>query len=234
MSNLQNEILKQIKAEKLEPKGKWQFILKDSFIWFLFGLAALVGSFAFAVVLLVAKTNILLDGSWWLTIPYFWALILFLFVIVAFLNIKHTKSGYKFNLYVLILISVALSLIIGSVIFMLGWSVHIERGAYHFVPGYEKMMEQHFNAWSKPVDGVLMGVVIKIDPEHFILMAPRRQEWKVNYSDLNEEFILERIQVIGEKIGEQEFNAEEIRPWFGPGMKKFQQNERNFLPMRIN
>ena len=83
--DLSQKVLEEIKDKKIEPKAKWQFLLKDSFVWILFGLSIFVGALATAAAIFNIKFS-----DWDIydrapggrfsfvmeVLPYFWVIIL--------------------------------------------------------------------------------------------------------------------------------------------------------------
>src|SRR5665648_1197459 len=55
MKNISNEVLKKIKDNNIKPKPRWYFITKNYFIWLIFGISIILGSFAFSMVLFIIK-----------------------------------------------------------------------------------------------------------------------------------------------------------------------------------
>ena len=88
----------------------------DLAIGFLF---LIIGGFSFGVIIyliqnkdwdLYAEMNESFASFVLLSLPYLWFVLLALFFIIAYFNFKHTKSGYKFKLYYVLLISIILSI----------------------------------------------------------------------------------------------------------------------------
>jgi len=235
MSNLKNKIFDQIKEKKVEPKGRWQFLLKDYVIWALFALSVVVGSLAFAIIILMVKTELSFAGTGLAVIPYFWLTVLIVFILIAYLNLSKTKVGYKINPYWWVVISILASMLLGSFIYILGWSTHIERGVYRNLPVYQKVIDHRMNVWVNPEEGRLMGEVRKIDNEHFELFAPNMQLWIVRYDSLDNQYESQRVRVLGHILAPQEFEAKEVFPMFGGGRNcEINECERKFFKRRSN
>lgn len=235
MSNLKNKIFDQIKNKKVEPTARWQFLIKDYVIWAFFGLSVIVGSIAFAVIILMVRTNYDFGETNLAIIPYFWLAVLVVFVFVAYLNLSQTKVGYKVNPYLWVVISIVASIVLGLIVYTMGWSSHIERGVYRNIPIYQKAIDHKMKGWMNPEAGILIGHVEKIEIESFQLFSPDRHIWQVHYNDLSSDFEGKRVQVIGELKNKDEFEAKDVFMMFGPPKKCDNQRcERNPKPLRIN
>jgi hypothetical protein len=235
MSNLKNKILDQIKDKKVEPKGRWQFLLKDYVIWAVFGLSVIVGSIAFAVIILMLRTRYDFAETSLAVVPYFWIAVLTVFVLIAYLNLSQTKVGYKINPYLWVVISVVASIVLGSLVYTLGWSSHIERGVYRNLPAYQKVVDHKMKGWMNPEAGILIGHVENIEEKGFELFSPDMHIWEVKYEKLSPDFEGKRVRVTGEVKDEDEFEAEEVFMMFGPPKKcEIQKCERKLKPLRTN
>ena len=51
MTKLSEKVLKEIKEKKIEPAPRWQFLLKDYFVWLSFAASVIIGAIAFCVIL---------------------------------------------------------------------------------------------------------------------------------------------------------------------------------------
>ena len=117
MNDITKKIIDKIKQGQIKPRPKWEFLLKNYVIWALFAISIFIGSLATSVVIFMILndgwgdfSNLSTGKAIILNIPYFWLAILALFLIVAYLNIKHTKKGYKYNPYLIMLLSVFVSI----------------------------------------------------------------------------------------------------------------------------
>ncbi|MFA5871486.1 MAG: hypothetical protein WC858_02075 [Parcubacteria group bacterium] len=236
MSELGKKVLEKIKEEKIAPKPRWRFLLKDYFVWLLFLISLIIGAVAFCVSL-----HILFENDWDLyqylhrslaghiliSIPYIWIILLILFISVAYYNFKHTKEGYRHEAYVILGLSVIGSIILGTFLNTLGAGQEVEDVVASSIPIYESLTCCHnrTDIWDQPGNGLLGGKIIKIvDPKVFELKDFHGVLWQVREDDDTLEYepirIVpgEEIKVIGEKEQENVFWAREIRPWQNKGL----------------
>jgi len=235
MDNLGDRILQKIKEEHIAPKPRWQFLLKDYFIWFLFLIALLLGSLAFCVALYVLSSNdwdlyhylhTTLVGHILISIPYLWIGFLALFVCIAYYNFKYTKSGYRRETYFIVGLSVVGSLFLGGFLYTLGVGEKIEDFVAASVPVYEKIAccSNRKDIWDQPANGLLAGEIVSVmDERNFELKDFSGSAWQIQEDDDTLEYDPLRIQpgeevkIIGEKRQEFVFWAREIRPWKNKG-----------------
>ncbi|MFA5753878.1 MAG: hypothetical protein WC905_00765 [Patescibacteria group bacterium] len=230
------KLLKKIKEEKIAPKPRWHFLLKNYVIWVVGGLALLVGAGAVSVLTYLMINNDLgihralgkTRGEFLLlTLPYFWLVFLGLFIFVIYYNIKHTKRGYRYPLWAVALVSVLASVILGEALFLLGIGEKIDSVLGRRAPFYERFMNPQLEFWSQPEEGRLVGMALQLSgDERFVLIDRDQKEWEViPASSTVQEFLatmpfldeatpadipLPPLRLIGEQISENEFRAETI------------------------
>jgi len=233
MSKFCDKVLCKIKEEKIEPKPKWHFLLKDYFVWLAFAVSLIVGALAFCVAL-----SIILDNDWdiyrylslspakhiLLSLPYIWIFAILLFLGLALYNYKHTKSGYRSGTFVVLGLSVVGSVVLGSVFHSLGMGRKIDRIFSQNIPLYQNVhcCCNRKDIWTQPEKGLLGGRILNIRKEdEFDIEDFGGIIWQIEKN--NETLIRgpvliienEEVKLIGEKRTEKRFRAREIRPWAG-------------------
>jgi hypothetical protein len=232
MGDLGNKILERIKEEKIEPRPRWQFLLKDYFVWSAFGISLLVGALAFCVML-----SIILDNDWdiyryleispfehfLISLPYLWILLLFLFLAIAYYNYRHTKKGYCCKTFTILALSIFGSLILGTFFHSLGLGGKIDRTLSRNFPVYQKIhcCCHRQDIWSQPEKGLLGGRITGIKSiSNFDLEDFNGLAWQIEKDEgafLRGPVLVEigeEVRLIGKKKSERVFRAFEIRPWW--------------------
>jgi len=229
MKNISNEVLKKIKDNNIKPKPLWYFVTKNYFIWMIFGISIILGSFAFSMVLFIIRQ---LDwdiyyytGNSFLKtvlvgLPYLWLIFLILFTGVAYFNFIHTKKGYRFKFISILLFSLIISIILGSTFYFNGFSERLEKIFSENIPYYNKLVYSREEQWMKPERGLLAGTIIEtVLPENnFILMDLDNNRWKIEagkaiWKGKMTPVIGLKIKLIGKLIDDSNFKAIEIRSW---------------------
>ncbi|RLC36848.1 hypothetical protein DRH27_04605 [Candidatus Falkowbacteria bacterium] len=238
------KIINKIVKEKIRPKSKWQFLLRDWVVWGAGILSLVIGSLSFAVILYLYKFNdwnlyLQITDSFaefiLLTLPYFWLLFVVIFIFILYYNIKHTKKGYRYPLPVVLAASVLLSIMLGSLFFKVGLGQAIDDVLGQKAPLYTQLFNRQLSYWSEPQKGRLSGIVISIITDtEFLLLDLEKNEWKiVNTSErrlLTDLIQIKRpIRLIGEIISEDIFEVERIMP-VGPGREFFMRGGHMRMP----
>src|SRR3989339_592452 len=123
--NIIEKTIEQIKSKHIEPISRWKFLLKNYTLWIVFYLTTVIGALAFSLILFVSRFEIgphfgraLPFNAWFCVLPYSWLLILAVFVGLAYLNVRYTEKGYRYNPYLIVVISVLVSIVLGTLMFI--------------------------------------------------------------------------------------------------------------------
>lgn len=229
------KILEKIKEEKLKPRSRQYFVVKNYLVWGVSILALLASSAALSVMTYLFKFN---DFSLsqeinkstleilFLTLPYFWILFLAAAIFIFYYNIKHTKTGYRYPLGLVAAIAFVLSILLCVIFCAVGWDEKLDEVLGRRAPLYGKMMNPQVDFWSKPEEGRLVGLVASdLAGNTFDLVDRDGRIWLVSV-DLNAEgtaFVLSGrpVRMLGEREGKKKFNANMILPLM-PGRGFFQ------------
>jgi len=169
MNDSSKNTLEKIKESKIKPKPRWQFHLEQFGIWAFATLSVIIGAKAFAVIIFRLVNNdwevrkhlgrSLLDHTL-LTLPYLWIMVMALFVLLAYYNARHTKKGYRYSVYGIVIGTVLASLFLGGALYSTGFGYEIDFLFSENLPGYQNVMPNRGEFWSQPAAGFLSGEVI--------------------------------------------------------------------------
>ncbi|NQT50176.1 hypothetical protein HQ571_05765 [Candidatus Kuenenbacteria bacterium] len=226
--NIAELTLEKIKDSKMKPKSKWYFLFREVMIWVLFGLSIIIGSIAFALILHLLKNDLWLMRrflrihEYLLYFPFFWLILLVVFIVLAYFHWQKTEKGYKFQPIVIILVSVVLSLILGTVLYSFDLGRPIDRGAMKAVPGYGKMAKMRGEHWMGQSQNRLAGEVFsEMKDKKFLLKSFSNEDWNIFAEQVPDgELIIikigDKIRILGEREDQNIFQAKLILPWEKP------------------
>lgn len=184
---LSQEILAEIEAKKIAPIPRWRFSLQRLFFWVLAILALLIAGIAAGVALFLLLdlrrhnfgsvphdlTEILI------MIPFVWLAIVALLVVVARQSFKQTSRGYRYELWLVLLVSVLACLLLGLAA---EWS-GLGEGTHHFLNRFSLYGDVTYDAqdaWSQPLLGRLAGTVLTVQgSKSFSLIDFNGRLWQV-------------------------------------------------------
>lgn len=232
MSSISEKVLNEIREKKIEPKPRWQFLLKDYLVWSAFTASVIVGAVSFSVIMFVFLSN-----DWNLyqylrinplehfvfSLPYLWVIFLLLFLALAYYNYKHTQSGYRYETYAIFGISILASIMLGLLFhFAFGIGERIDTALASNLPLYSRIHAycNRQNIWSQPEKGLLAGEIKRIaEDDEFELEDFKGFVWQVEKDEkalMPGGYLIiagKRVKLIGEKKAEKLFRAREIRAW---------------------
>lgn len=248
MTNIINNVLEKIKKDNIQPKPKWMFIFQNIFLWVLVPIFIVFGavSFSFIIHMFVSSDFDLrrrVSGNFFefifKTMPYFWIIILIVFLIVLYFDFKSTKKAYKLNFLKTALFGLALIIIIGTMFYFSGIARYFDNNLLK-VGAYKTLSCQNSKMWNNPERGILAGKFLNIQENLGTFKDADEKNWNITFDN---KFELERldldndIKVIGRKLDDNNFYGESFREMrCGCQMKDCNcgQNERNFLNPRSN
>ena len=230
--NIGKKILNIIEEKKIIPRPKWQFLFKAVLTWVSGVIALFIGALSFSVIIHMLKNN---DWDAYqyindsllqfvlLTLPYFWILFLIIFIFIFHYNFRNTKKGYKYRLPIVVILSIFLSMLIGSVLYAAGVGRSIDFILSDRLPVYTKFINRRQKIWTAADEGRLGGVIINIKSEkEFEFEDLEGGAWYVMRAgaDIHPRVKIEvnkKIRIIGEEVfkyglDKRTFNAKLILP----------------------
>lgn len=250
--DLPDKILERIEKEHVKQVPGWWFKTKNILFWVLW-IIFVVGGGSLAVSAMAFHTRFAGWDSYLIThdsllsfildtFPYIWLLILVIFLVIGYENIKNTKTGYKYTFSLITGISLISCLIGGFILYTTGLGRIADEDIGSRLPFGHSAMERQGEFWSKPNEGLLFGEIVSINEENstFVLKDKNKTEWTVNTSQLSETDKVtiqssSNIRLIGWRKDDSEiFNACFIIPWEknmpGRGLKLFNNCGKNDCP----
>ncbi|OGF32328.1 hypothetical protein A2223_00835 [Candidatus Falkowbacteria bacterium RIFOXYA2_FULL_35_8] len=221
-NNLVDKISEQIKKENIEPKSKWGFVFKSYFFWVMFATALFFGSLACGIIFFLSQNSIVLGEEKIKVLSLvigFWFVALTVLIYLSYLNFQHTKHGYKYNQLLVVVICVFASVAIGFGLYSYADMRIVENSMYNKFPMYRQVFKQGFKNSFKPDEGNLLGVVMEIGDQQFLLDDIRGQDWQILFKNVQQLKRGERVHVIGrvlvkpaDRMGFIMFEADDVLP----------------------
>jgi hypothetical protein len=227
MSTISDKVLAKIKTEKISPKPRWQFQLRDGSQWL---------GFSLLIIITVAAIGLLMyfwsDGPWFhagrfapgLLFGRMPIILIATFLVgglIALYDFRKTGRGYKISLKIVGLVLVALVALAGWLFYSLGLSQGLD-SAISKTPFYQDRQMYMMQVWQNPSEGLVAGQIVKIvDGQSFYLQDFASKTWLVDATgalwrhSLTPAVGLE-IKLMGVASGDV-FKADEVRPWMGNG-----------------
>ena len=230
------QVLEKIKTEGIRPEARWKMNWKNYLFWSVWLAMLFLGAIFFSLIILnfldlgpelSHLLNFPLGRSMHLlmmTTPFVWLGLVAVALISGLLAFRKTKHGYRYNLLLITSLSVlAVSLLGGALHFS---QVNQKIGGRF----YQKMPEEERGwafpmgrRWQLPEDGFLGGRVLEVRQNDFLIESFKKEEWDIIFNEKTSwegGHFLEKgkmVGIVGEKIGDKEFEADLIREIFPKG-----------------
>jgi hypothetical protein len=201
-------------------------------VWLLWFVSVLVGALAIGVMLFLLKYRqyALYEATHdnFITfaiaaVPYLWIITFTLLAVLAIYNLRHTKRGYRYPLWTLILSSIALSVVGGSIMHLGGQGYVLDRYLGEQLSMYTSQVKHEKKLWQQPADGRLLGqaVLATVAPTSTIIFEDSLGgRWRVEIADLSDgELQLlnskELVRMFGQplNLSAKVFHACGVFPW---------------------
>jgi hypothetical protein len=229
MKNLSNKILATIERDHLKPLPSWVFQVRNILAWTL----AIIVIF-FSSITLGLVTHIVINQDWKIysenhlptnhlleSLPYIWLGCLFASLIITYLIVKNSKTGYKYSSIIIISISLSISLLIGVTLFETGISRKIDSSLGQNFTMYNSTEDRKVSEWQDPQNGYLGGIIVNQNETEIELQDFQNKTWYVDITKLpNRNKILntnKKIKIFGAITGENNFQAKAIYAWHSCG-----------------
>lgn len=236
MKNLIQDTLRKIEDRNITPGPRWKYLVKKYGLWMLFVIVLILAAVSFSA----AYDNVnSLDWDlyrfmhqsmlvYFLSItPYFWVLIIIIFLIAAFFDIRRTETGYRYSWPKILAVTVGGIAIFGTLLSFLGFGGKFNSTLEKNFPYYGRhMLVTKESQWMQPEKGFLAGTIISVSENKLELDDLAGKDWNIL---IDEKTTIkpsvniakeETIKIIGKEQGADNFQADEIRPWVGRGMMK--------------
>ena len=229
MSHITKEVFKNIEEKKIIPKSKWYFKIKNYISEIFLAVIIFAGALSVTTILFMFLDHDwdifeYLNKSFWgyvfISIPYFWLISLLLLSITAYYIFKHTRQGYRYEIYKVIIGSLLLSLSVGIILFWGGLDSEIHELFSEKIPFYDNLVYTKKDIWIFPSKGLLSGEVVDIKNKNdFKLRDFNGDIWQIqgNRTIWPNNFVISkgvRIKLIGQRKDSQYiFLVKEVKPW---------------------
>lgn len=249
-SPLASSVLSRIENEKVLPCSKWRFRAVEYGIWLFWALTVALGALSVAVMFFVSSharfalfeathhttTDFVLE-----TLPFLWMFVFGVMAVLAYINFRHTKRGYRYQVHHILLSSILFSVIGGVVLHIFGVGGYIDGQFGKSMPTYSSMEKLETRLWQDPADGRLVGTFMTMDETDtlYIFTDKEGAEWHIETAELRkrDKDLLSSgklVRVLGTTTDalRQRFYACGVFPWMyekGVSVAVMKEDRANFL-----
>ncbi len=204
---------------------RWHFVVKNIVLWFVGFLCIVAGALTVSLVIFTFANSafVLRDISKhnffqhiMIVLPLLWIIVTILFAALFDIFVRHTKKGYKYSLWLIILVNMFLSVIVGIAFYFFGISHIVDDMMNAHFRSYHSVEKRQAQLFNNPGKGVIIGHVTKCGDEYFTLVTSDNTQWHVIREHIiefkqNKISDGQRFVVIGKVIDQGIFVACDIR-----------------------
>lgn len=248
MEEVISRTLNQIKQDNIKPIACWRLEIHNYVFWSAFALMVVISGLSFLFIIhlttemdwevfsLVSKNKLRLVTE---ILPYFWLLLLAVFLYLSFVNFRFTRKGYRYSNRRLAAIVVGLSVGTGTLAYAFRADEKLDTAFKQSIPQYTLVSNSNERMWSKPEMGLLGGEIAGIQEQGLELRDFTGHMWLVladEHTMVSPAVVIKpksRIKVFGQQEKESVFLAREIRPWDTIQVKQFIQFRQHIERIQI-
>lgn len=228
MDQLIDKTLSRITKDDVQPVPKWVFVVKR-ILWHLATVASIVlAGLSMAMFYLeyvsfdYEMINRADQGSFgWLilALPWAWLGLFIILMVVAYLDFRKSRYGYRYRSGYLIIALAVCALLTGLVIQFTHWQERTSEVLAEY-PVYNFVFSPRAQVWQKPDDCLLAGKVLDFKNDMIEVRDIQGRVWRLVLSentilpkdmDLNN---CRMVKIICRRVGDT-FVIDEIRLWHG-------------------
>ncbi len=185
--NIAEKTFEKIDKEKIKPKPRWHFALKNYLFWLLVAISVIVGAIAFDIMLFILANHDWLVYEYLgrgilefilVSIPYFWILTSIIFFGVAYYIFRNTKNGSRCGTCLAASLGAFMIIILGIIFFWFGLKSEINE---NFLRETRGLAYNKYDVWNNAKRGLLGGEITDFeDINGFDIKDFNGAEWHIN------------------------------------------------------
>lgn len=252
-------VLLRIEKEGITPHSRLYFILRNEFFWCIGIITVIVGALSVSAALFnISHAEFglyrITHDSWFEFVydamPFVWILGLGVFVAIGYIQIKHTKKGYKYPLHTIVGGMLIVSIALGIVLHLFNLGRSTERMVGPFIPFHQPIDIIKQRQWVNTQKGIVAGEIIDFNVSDdivtsFTVKGFNDQLWYIDSVQLDEDDIAViatgtkvRVVTLPTKISTTTLMGCIVMPWdeetVVPMIHKINNFERNNIERRNN
>lgn len=231
-SDLKQTIFNKIESENVCPRSRLFFVCKETLVWILWVISVVVGALAVAVSLFVMshKSYALYEAThenfftfFVEALPYIWFVLFLIMAFTAVNNLRHTKRGYRYPIWLILSSSLVVSIVGGAALQLFGFGYTIDHNLGEQMKMYMSQEKLEKVLWQAPEDGRLIGRQMTnrtISSTSVMFEDSKGELWNLNVEELTDMDIMllqseKPVRVVGAAtdIPLRKFHACGAFPW---------------------
>lgn len=186
-------VMQRIECGQVKPTPRGWFTCMECVVHMFWLVTVLIGALAVAILAYTAihgwygfheASGLSRVGLVFAYVPVLWVLVLVLTVGLAYRNVRQTKHGYRYPLWLVLLGSVGASALGGMALYSLGFAHVVDTKLGEEMPLYQSYYKQQELFWQAPAENRWLGTVATSADMVFADIAGVR--WELNVAEIGE------------------------------------------------
>ncbi len=242
-TDISKKALERIRKEDIRPETEWRFLLHRSLAWTGISAAAGIGawSLSMAIFPILSLGTDLPRGEWprfflpllLRPMPLVWIAFVTAFIGIAVIEFRRIGRGYRHRVAAIALGILGIVTIFSVILHTLHVNEASDREFRRNIPPYAAFSPDQKDFWLRAEDGFLIGTVVSERPDGFTIVSPDGTTWDILVTPQTDirpraDFRIGKdVKMVGKRIGNGRFEADDILPGTGSRMKA---DRRDILP----
>ena len=251
-NKIKESVLDRLEREGITPRSRLYWLSYEYAFWATWFLSVVLGAVALAVL---SFTSLYIGYSLYEathqsfltffldTLPYLWFLAFGLLTLVAYFNLRNTKRGYKYPLYLVVGSSFGFSVVGAIALHSIGAGFYLDHYMGERLESYQSRAEFEAQMWQNPLAGRMLGAAKALDDgdlERVRFTDVKNEEWDITITELRPKD--SELLLSGRKVRMLvATTTEELRegmvacavfPWIlddAPGVTRWRAERKNFV-----
>lgn len=225
------KVLEKLKKDEIKQIPKIFFVFKNTLFWVFLVLSIILWSISLAI-----SFEYLFNADWSLVArlwplkifsifaPVFWIVFLMMSVFSTYYNFRHTKKWYKYSFMLVFFSNLVLSIVLSLFFYFVWFNNIVETSFERSIPHYRSMLvkdkiSRMEKVWQNEGLWLLLWKINRVWTKDFDLIDNNNKNWVIiidndtNLKTRADIIVWAKIKIIWEKIADDMFKAEEIRPF---------------------
>ncbi len=251
-NKIKQSVLDRLEREGITPHSRLYWLSYEYAFWAAWVLSVILGAVALAIL---SFTSLYIGYSLYEathqsfltffldTLPYLWLLAFGSLTLVAYFNLRNTKRGYKYPLYLVVGSSFGFSVVGAMMLHSIGAGFYLDQYMGEQLESYQSRAEFEAQMWQNPLAGRMLGAVKRLeygDQEQVRFIDVKNEEWNITITELrpkDSELLLSgrKVRMLVATTTEDVRDgmvACAVFPWIlddAPGVTKWREERNNFV-----
>jgi len=194
---LVSSVLERLAGEQVVPCSKWRFKCIELSVWILWALTVVFGAVSVAVMFFVGgharfalheATHDTPLSFFVEVLPYLWIAVFGLMSVLAYINFRHTKRGYRYQIHHIVISSLVFSVAGGVFLHLFGVGALIDTQFGKRMDTYPSMEKLEVRLWQDAAGGRLVGTFMGMDETDtmYVFTDKSGDRWEIETLELRD------------------------------------------------